>query len=235
MSLFKFKEFDVEQEGCAQKVGTDSMVLGAFVTHDHPEKILDVGTGNGVIALMMAQKFKSSKITGIEIQEACCSVARSNFENSIFKNRLELLNADFNNFNSSEKFDLILSNPPFFENATLSSNNARSISRHQSSLKLFDLVSIAAGNLSENGALWIVVPKENTVELISGAEKSGIKLFRRISVYGKPQLHKRDILAFVKTEKGQATFESIFTIRSNEGLYTDEYKAKTLEFHYPAL
>lgn len=235
MSLFKFKEFDVEQDGCAQKVGTDSMVLGAFVTHDNPKRILDVGTGNGVLALMMAQEFKFSKITGIEIQEVCSVVAKSNFEQSNFKGRLELINADFNNFHFSEKFDLIISNPPFFENATHSSNSGRTISRHQSSLKLNDLVTIAANNLNENGAFWMIVPKESSGELINDSVKCGLKLFRKINVFGKPLLHKRDVLAFVKTEAEVISSNSRFVIRSNEGSYTDEYKVKTLEFHHPAL
>lgn len=235
MSIFKFKKFDIEQDGCAQKVGTDSMVLGAHVVHDNPKRILDVGTGNGILALMMAQKFDKSEITGVEIQKACFIVAQSNFQQSIFYNRLHALNSDFVHTAFSDKFDLIISNPPFFEKSMESASNERTISRHQSTLKIDDLIAIAATNLNVNGALWLVVPNENSRKLVVKSKESGLKLSRKINVFGKPLLHKRDILVFVKTTKDLKVSEENFTIRSINDSYTQEYKAKTRDFHYAAL
>jgi tRNA1Val (adenine37-N6)-methyltransferase len=235
MSLFKFKKFDIEQEGCAQKVGTDSMVLGSFVNHDNPKRILDIGTGNGILALMMAQKFEDAEITGVEIQDVCFTVAQSNFHNSNFEHRLHALNADFNSYEFTKKFDLIVSNPPFFENSMQSSSNERTISRHQSNLKISDLLAIAADNLMLNGVIWLIIPKESSGELIDKSEECGLKLFRRINIYGKPLLHKRDILAFIKTSDTIDSTQEDFTIRSNIGEYTDQYKAMTFDFHYRAL
>ncbi len=232
MSTFKFKEFNIEQDGCAQKVGTDSMVLGAYVNHENPKTILDIGTGNGVLALMMAQKFERALISGVEIQQECAEVAQSNFKNSQFKDRLKIVNADINHFEVSEKFDLIVSNPPFFENAMPSSNKERTIARHQSSLRLSDLIFLAGNKLNLNGAIWMIVPKESSPQLIDKSVECGLKLFRTISVFGKPLLHKRDILVFVKTKAILNAKQEVFTIRSNNGGYTDEYKAMTFDFHY---
>lgn len=224
--------FDVEQEGCAQKVGTDSMVLGASVNHYNPKRILDIGTGNGVIALMMAQKFEKSEITGIEIQKACSAVAKSNYNNSIYSDRLDLLNADFIDYQFSDKFDLIVTNPPFFENSTESLNTERNISRHQSTMKLKDLLSTAANNLNFNGAIWLIVPKESSDELITKSSEFDLSLFQRIRVFGKPHIHKRDILVFIKTEVTSTFTNQSFTIRDAEGNYTEEYKTRTIDYHY---
>lgn len=235
MSIFKFKKFDIEQSGCAQKVGTDSMVLGAFVDHKNPKRILDIGTGNGVLALMMAQKFENALIFGVEIQEKCAEVARINFKNSQFKNQLNVVSSDINDFEVSEKFDLIISNPPFFENATPSVRMERTTARHQSSLKLNQLLGFAANNLSLNGVLWLILPEETSVNLIEEATVSGLKLSRRIKIFGKPTKHKRDILVFVKTNSYVRAARETFTIRSSSGVYTDEYKSKTIEFHHSRL
>lgn len=235
MSIFKFKKFDIEQDGCAQKVGTDSMVLGAFVDHIKPKTILDIGTGNGILALMMAQKFENALITAVEIQEECAEVAQSNFRNSRFKNRLDTINADVNDFEASENFDLIVSNPPFFKNATPSSKIERTMARHQSSLNLEQLLRFAINNLSFNGAIWLVLPEERSLEIIDKATGSGLKLSRRIRVFGKPSVHKRDILVFVKTGNSINPVLETFTIRTSNGAYTDEYKSKTIEFHHSRL
>jgi tRNA1Val (adenine37-N6)-methyltransferase len=235
MSVFKFKKFNIEQEGCAQKVGTDSMVLGSFVDSHNPSKILDIGTGNGALALMMAQKFKNAFVTGVEIQESCCSTAQINFSNSPFKDRLRLLNADINDCQYFEEFDLIISNPPFFSNDMVSSSHSRTIARHQSTLTLLDLLRIAADSMCVNGEMWIIVPKESSEDLIDKSVSYGLKLSRIINVFGKPTFHKRDILVFVKTSESISPVKEGFTIRDSQGQYSEDYKAKTILFHHTRL
>lgn len=235
MSVFKFKKFDIEQQGCAQKVGTDSMVLGAFAEYKDPERILDIGTGNGVIALMMAQKFRNAEITGIEIQKECAELAQFNFDNSRFKDRVCVLNADVNNCVFTKKFDLIISNPPFFENATESSRIERTTARHQTTLNLFQLMYFAKNNLNAQGAIWLIVPQESTKKLMNYSNESGLVLTKRIKVLGKPTHHKRDILVFVKTNIVSSCTSRSFAIRDSEGNYTEEYKTKTIDFHHSRL
>jgi len=235
MPIFKFKKFDIEQEGCAQKVGTDSMVLGAFVDHENPTRILDIGTGNGVLALMMAQKFTNAMISGVEIQQKCAEVAQFNFRNSQFKDRLNAVNVDVNDFESLEKFDLIVSNPPFFENATPSVKPERTMARHQSNLKLDQLLNFALNNLNINGAMWLILPENSSSSLEDEAIVRGLKLSRKIKVFGKPTIHKRDVLVFEKTDNSLTPTLDTFTIRTSSGGYTDEYKAKTIEFHHSRL
>lgn len=235
MSIFKFQKFDIEQNGCAQKVGTDSMVLGAFVDYDNPKRVLDIGTGNGILALMMAQKFETAQIMGVEIQKECSYVALSNFKNSEFYERLSIVNADVKDYSFKDKFDLIVSNPPFFENDMISSNMERTTARHQSSLTLGQLINVAANNLNVDGSIWLIVAEESSKNLIEKSLEHKLKLSRKISVYGKPFVHKRDILVFVKTKESIDFIHEEFTIRTSTGEYTDEYKSKTIDFHHSRL
>lgn len=235
MSVFKFKKFDIKQEGCAQKVGTDSMVLGAFVDHHNPTEILDIGTGNGVLALMMAQKFKNAEITGVEIQKDCTELAQNNFIESQFKDRVRVLNADVNDCEFMGKFDLIISNPPFFENAMESYRIERTTARHQTSLNLIQLMCVAKNNLNPQGSIWLIVPHESTKKLIEYSNECGLVLSQRIKIFGKPSHHKRDILVFIKTNVTSSCINHSFTIRDSEGNYTEDYKAKTIDFHHTPL
>lgn len=236
MAIFKFKHFDIEQDGCAQKIGTDTMVLGAFVEHDFPENILDIGTGNGALALMAAQKFSTANIEGVEIQSKCALTANYNFKNSVYSSRLKVVNMDFNRYSTnSKKFELIISNPPYFRNDFGAPESSRLISRHQSKLKLESLIEIASKLLTNEGAIWLIVPNINSDEVINLALKANLKLIRKIRVFGKPYSHKRDILTFRKTAKKEELVVEDFTIRTLQGDYTDEYKSKTFEFHHSLL
>ena len=235
MSVFRFKEFDIEQQGCAQKVGTDSMVLGAFVEYNDPNRILDIGTGNGVLALMMAQKFRNAEITGVEIQKGCAELAQYNFKNSQFKNRVHVLNADVNKCEFTKKFDLIISNPPFFENAMESYRIERTTARHQTSLNLFQLMNFAKNNLNPQGAIWFIVPHESTKKLMDYANECDLMITQKIEIFGRTSHHKRDILVFVKINNTSSCNSQSFTIRDSEGNYTEEYKAKTIDFHHSRL
>lgn len=235
MSVFKFKKFDVAQDGCAQKVGTDSMVLGAFLEYKNPKNIVDIGTGNGTLALMAAQKFGQSNIIGVEIEQECAAVAQYNFNNSIFRSRLKVVNQDINDYVFSEQCDLIISNPPFFENAMLSDQEERSTARHQSKLKLIDLIDIASNNLTFRGELWLIVPNDISENLIKSSLNKVFPITKRIKVFGKPGNHKRDILVFTRTNQDMLCDELDFTIRNSDGQYTDEYKIKTIDFHHALL
>ena len=115
-SIFKFKQFEIDQTGCAMKVNTDGVLLGAMVNHHTPMRILDIGTGTGVIALMFAQRFPGAIIHAIEIDQQASETAKKNFQFSVFNDRLSVENIALEQYNSVERFDLIVSNPPFFVN-----------------------------------------------------------------------------------------------------------------------
>src|SRR5437879_3258817 len=115
MPMFRFKQFNVDQSGCAMKINTDGVLLGALAEADQPENILDIGTGTGVIALMTAQRFENARIDAVEIDQSAAETARRNFSNSPFAERMNLYSMGFEQFfesNPDKKYDLIVSNPP---------------------------------------------------------------------------------------------------------------------------
>lgn len=114
-SIFRFKQFNVDQTGCAMKINTDGVLLAALVDGEG-ENILDIGTGTGVIALMLAQRFKQAKIHALEINSEASATAGKNFKNSVFSNRLTISNIAIEQYSNAEQFDLIVSNPPYFVN-----------------------------------------------------------------------------------------------------------------------
>ena len=238
MALFKFKKFDVDQSNAPQKIGTDAMILGALVNPksigiENPKTILDVGTGCGVIALMLAQQFPSAKITGIDIDEHAVLQAKSNFENANFPNPFESLHQNFLEYNPTQKLDLIVSNPPYFNTKMPSSDLQRSLARHESSMSLQGLINHSAKLLSERGELWLILPSERTEELIT--ENLGLDLKHRIKIYGKPNRHVRDVLVFSNVNSQRENILSELTIRDFENQYTEEYIALTIDFHFNKL
>ena len=230
-SVFKFKNFNVTQTDDLHKVGTDAMVLGALVDYDSPKAILDVGTGCGVLALMLAQSFPKSTIIGIDIDDNAISQANENFKNTSFLNDFTAETIDFINYKSSTQFDIIVSNPPYFNSRMPSNVQQRNLARHENSMTLKKLINHAAELLSEDGELWIIVPKERTEEL---KEQLNCILSHSISIFGKPNRHVRDVLVYSSKKKSK-TLPNSLTIRNNEGGYTEEYKNLTELYHFNQL
>lgn len=234
MSLFKFKHFNVNQLHVPQKVGTDAMVLGALVRGNFPNEILDVGTGCGVIALMLAQKFPHGKVTGIDIDKQAVVQAQENFDAANFPNHFDALHKNYLTYRPSVQFDLIVSNPPYFNSKMPSADQQRSLARHEDSMSVQELINHSANLLSQEGELWLIVPAERTESLILNHLQLNLHFTQRIKIFGKPNRHVRDVLTFSK-KKIKAMSESTFTIRDEEGKYTEIYKNVTKEFHYNTL
>ncbi|MEA3451540.1 MAG: methyltransferase, partial [Bacteroidota bacterium] len=142
MSEFKFKQFTIKQDKTAMKVSTDSVLLGAWFDFNHPKKILDVGTGTGLLAIMAAQKFPNSKITAVEIDNEAFIEAEENIKNCRWNKIIEVFQVDFIDFSKKEqtKYDLIVSNPPYFENQLRSTDIKKRIARHTDTLTFADLI-----------------------------------------------------------------------------------------------
>src|SRR5690606_30727897 len=130
MSVFHFKQFAVNQSGCAMKINTDGVLLAAMATADFPTRILDVGTGTGVISLMLAQRFPSATIDAIEIDVKAADTARGNFEESPFSDRLTSYAMALDKFEPKAGYDLIVSNPPFFLNSLRNNDSRKGMARH---------------------------------------------------------------------------------------------------------
>lgn len=231
MSIFQFKHFSVSQSDTTLKVGTDAMLLGSLVSlDDQPSTVLDIGTGTGVIALMITQRSENALVMAIEIDEQACNEAEENFKASPWSNRLVSIQEDMLEIEFDATFDLIVSNPPYYENSLLSENVRTSRAKHAEFLPVDQLMKQVADLLSEKGSFWVIVPSENTETWIENAETCELHLQQSISITGKEgQGEKRRILAF-----GQDLVEvetSNLAVRDQNGNYTNEYIELTKEFH----
>ena len=161
--MFQFKQFAVNQVGCTMKVNTDGVLLGALAGTGEPTSILDIGTGTGVIALMLAQRFPGAMVDAIDIDKQTIETAIQNFEGSIFADRVQGQPKSFENYfeqNPGVKYDLIVSNPPFFINALESTNSSKKLARHTNAHFFERLIQDASSHLNENGFIWLILPPE---------------------------------------------------------------------------
>lgn len=233
MSSFSFKHFSVEQSNSALKVGTDAMVLGAFIDAENANNSLDIGSGTGVLSLMIAQKNPTIHVTAIEIDELSCLDCLRNFLNSPWNNRLNLLNSNFLTQNFSGTFDLIFSNPPFYENSLINSDTRKAKAKHESHLSFYLLFEKVSKILSEIGTFWIIMPYENANKWIENASEYRLYCIQKINIFAKPNSMKRTILVFSKIKSEMLL--SDFIIRNNDNSYSDHYIQLTKEFHSKVL
>jgi len=176
-SQFKFKQFNIRQDKCSMKVGTDGVLLGSIIsTEKPPEKILDIGTGTGLLALMMAQKFPDAKITAIDVDANSCLQASENRINSHWANRIEVFHTALQDYQSAQQFDCILSNPPFYPNAKKSADSMRAHSRNEEFLPAESIFEFAQNSLSQNGSIWLIYPIESLPKLEKYAKANGLSL-----------------------------------------------------------
>lgn len=230
MSVFRFKHFVIQQSRSAMKVGTDAMILGALIDVEGHTNALDVGTGTGVLSLMIAQRNSVLNCTGIDLDEESIEEARINFSESIWSDRLSVISGDFLEANFEQEFDLIISNPPFYT-STLENDNARKAqARHVSSLPIDQFVSKVNQLLTQKGKFWIIVPFDDVEKWKSEAFKNGLSVEQLIKISGKEhQPPNRIVISFSKL-KSENTIESL-TIRNQTGEYSKAYRELTKEYH----
>ena len=230
---FEFKQFRIEQQKSAMKVGTDGVLLGAWVNIGDALRILDVGTGTGLVALMLAQRSKA-QIEAVEIDELACDEAKYNFEQSDWSDRLSVFHSDFLVFGGRpiEQYDLIVSNPPFFVNSLKTKNEALAVARHNDNLSFNQLIIGARKLLSPSGRLCVIIPFESCIEFRESARMAGFYLQRLTKVIPKTgRIPKRVLLEFSLIPCYPD--ENEIDVLDQMGLYTDVYKTLTAPF-YPA-
>ncbi len=231
MSVFRFRHFEVRQESSAMKVGTDAMVLGALVNAVNSRTILDIGTGTGVLALMMAQKFPEARIDAIDIDTSAAEEARINAGNSLWSNRILVHESDLKDFESGDKYSLIVSNPPYFTNGLLNPDRSRAQARHESALPFELLFNKVNELLKDDGVFWMIAPAAALNELCAEAERVNLWLKNRIEILGKEGGSTvRNVLSFTFNCTEDIEHDRL-TIRNINGEYTREYKALTIDFH----
>ncbi len=233
MSIFKFKHFNVIQADSAMKIGTDAMVFGAIIDTEGKKSALDIGAGTGVLSLMAAQQNQELKIIAVEIEAKAAAEARQNFQNSPFHNQLQLLHADFLQMEGKNQFDVIFSNPPYFENSSKSTVGNRNLARHDDNLPLNLLFQKVSALLSENGNFWLILPHLTMDQYYAEAISNELYPETEICIFGKKDQLVRKITSFSKARNNLVQTELI--IRNSDGTYTDEYKKLTQEFHFNVL
>lgn len=229
--LFQFKQFSVDHHGCAMKVGTDGVLLGCWTCVDNASNILDIGTGCGLIALMMAQRTPpGSRITGVEILEKDSAVARNNVANSPWPEKVAIHNVAVQDFNPGEKYDLIVSNPPFFVNSFQPPDLRRMNARHTHALSFPDLLRSADRLLTPGGKLSVILPTVEATVFREAALEYGLHCSRLWSFrprVGKPV--ERLLMEFTRTKAEPETGEIIMYANGNE--WTEEFKELSRDFY----
>ena len=184
------------------KVGTDGVLLGAWAGQGRPGKILDVGTGRGLVALMLAQRFPEAQVTGIDSDPEAAAQARENFAGSPWPQRLRAAHLSLQEFcrdtaatAAARRFDLVVSNPPFYDTTLTSPDPLRTAARHTGGLTHEELLLLSAGLLSDTGVFSLIVPSESEKSILRLADRSRLHLHRLTRVYSKPSSRPRRILA----------------------------------------
>ena len=230
-SWFQFKQFRIDQENSALKVGTDGVLLGAWCDISGCQRILDVGTGTGLIAMMLAQK-SDAMISAIEIDAEACKDALHNFRNSSWADRLALFSGDFNVFQESHslQYDLIVSNPPFFKKSLRSAEMSSSVARHDVSLSFQQVITGSKRLLNEAGRLAVIIPFEELDDFREMARLEGFYFCRKTSVVpktGKPP--KRVLLEFSVAPAYPEISELV--ILQGRDIYSESFVQLTKEFY----
>ncbi|MDI1324523.1 MAG: methyltransferase [Algoriphagus sp.] len=222
-SWFQFQEFLIEQDRCAMKISTDAVLLGALANAENPSKILDIGTGTGVIALMLAQRFPHSRIQAVEIDPAAASQARENFEKSPFAERMEMWEGKFQEFSSSEKFDLIVSNPPYFPDHLKSNDAQRNLALHNDGLPFGDLVKKVSTILAPGAKFWVILPPRQMLDLEKIARLHDLFPSQKFTIQDNPAKPViREVVAFEFEEK--EIFQNEILIKDDSGGFHDSYR-----------
>lgn len=229
---FQFKQFTVRQQHCAMKVGTDGTLLGAWAqTSAGSCRVLDIGTGTGLIALMMAQRYPETQVIAIDIDEKAVFQAQENVQASPFADRIKVIQTDIQTFEDSEKFDSIVCNPPFFEDSLVSPDSQRTEARHTVSLGYRQLMESSFRLLKDDGRFSVIIPADCRSRLESEAHLRGFFISRLCCVQTTPKkAPKRYMIEFTKHPVNEiditnGILESLPQIRS------DWYRELTQEFY----
>jgi tRNA1Val (adenine37-N6)-methyltransferase len=230
MSTFHFKHFSVKQSDSAMKVGTDAMLLGALINSDDKKKGLDIGSGTGVLSLMIAQQNPHIEITAVEIDEQSAGECQYNFNQSEWADRLNVLCNDFLDLKTDDKFDLIFSNPPYYQTTNLNVDERKAQARHAQSLPVPEFLSKVKSLMTSEGSFWVIIPYEDFDYWKENA--NNVRLYSQsiTNIIGKRDgLVKRVVVRFGE-EEGIVETQTL-TVREIDNSYTLEYIEYTKQFH----
>ncbi len=233
-SYFRFKQFTVQQDRAAMKVTTDACLFGAWaikniLAHAEGNDILDIGTGTGLLSLMIAQEV-NAQIDAIDIDKAAAEQAKENTGNSPWKERIHILQGDAREFDFGKQYDIIISNPPFYENELTSANTRKNTAHHDAGLLINELLSIISLQLKENGRFYLLLPFKRYEEIKTVIHKYGMKL--GIVCLVKQSTEHSFFRVLIAGGKKEETIEvEELAIKESTGKYTEEF-SRLLKDYY---
>lgn len=228
--IFRFRHFEVRNHDSSLKVGTDAVLLGAAMTILPSDRTaLDIGTGTGVIALMAAQRSEGCRITGIDIDRASAREASLNFASSPWADRLTAICTPLSGFRPDGRFNLIFSNPPYYDSSLKNPDPRQAAARHTDSLSYRDILTFAADRLDTGGRLSMIIPSESLRDLRRCAASFGLHPFRLLHVKTTESKTARRVIAEFSSTKSAAK-EDFLTL-STSGVKTEEYRLLTQDFY----
>jgi tRNA1Val (adenine37-N6)-methyltransferase len=231
--VFHFKKFSIDDSMAAMKIGTDSVLLGAWVPCGNEVRIIDIGTGSGILALMMAQRNQNATIDAVELDFDAANAAQLNINVSPWPGQVHVYNTAIQQFAEgiSEAYSLLICNPPFFNNSLKTPHDKRNFARHNDSLPAKELIEIASRLITRNGKAALIIPAGNYNNWLDEASRSGLFLTHCTWVKSYPDREPhRVMVAFAKSEPAHV-IENELSIYDSQKVYSQSYRELTKEFY----
>ncbi|MBN1132511.1 MAG: methyltransferase [Bacteroidales bacterium] len=233
-SWFRFKQFTIEQDSCAMKVGTDGVILGAWTNTEGCRTALDIGTGTGLLALMLAQKSSMLNIVAIEIDPRAASQAAANAENSKFKDRITVLHCSLGDLpvsNPAGRYDLIICNPPYFTASMRNISKERTIARHDDALALPELVHSVSRLLFGKGRFYLILPVQSRDILEGLIGLYGLCINRILEIFPTPEKEAVRMCFEISRNHSVRKHEKLIIETGGRHHYSTEYRELTGDFY----
>lgn len=231
---FRFKQFEIRQDRCAMKVGTDGVLIGAWAEVSGARAVLDAGCGTGLISLMVAQRNGESRIDAVEIDQDAAEQAKENVKRSAWAERINVVNVDVRQWCETvqTRYDLVISNPPYFSNSLGCPDEGRLKARHDESLSLEELAAGVSRVMSADGRFCVILPYREAERMVMTCEVEGLYPNRQTDVYGRTdaEFPVRVMMEFVRSVTGESRRASLY-IEKSRNVYTDEYTDLTKVFY----
>lgn len=233
-NYFKFKQFTIEQDRCAMKVGTDGVLLGAWANLPADERVarfLDIGSGSGLLSIIAAQRASGLMIDGIDIENDAVEQARENAEKSLWSSRIQFFNSSVQNFQPEYRYDYIVSNPPYFINSLKADHEARAVARHANTLSYSELAQNVDRLLTDEGIFSVIFPYIEANIFIVEAAKNSLFCQRRMDVRGTASRPVKRVLLQFRRQRGNVLNEELVIEEEQRHSYTPKYKELTKDLY----
>jgi len=222
-SFFHFQEFSIFSQDKGLKVNSDACLLGAIAENENPKHCLDIGTGTGVIALFLAQRYPEASVTAIEIEQTVFEQAKENIEKSKFSERIKTVHADALQYPYKQTYDLIVCNPPYFKNHLEKNDSEKNRAIHNKTLDSLSLIIRIHEILNTDGKFWLIYPPKESECFKRLADVNHLHVLKDIKIYNKPEKHYRRIICYSKTEK-IVNLEEKLLLTGEDGEKTEDFR-----------